>query len=65
MNDVSGLAEAPPVAMGVNVVLGTGTSSPRFSVTFCPSVPRSCGLATVLVCESLSRKRTMAAGTAM
>jgi general secretion pathway protein D len=55
---------ATTTTSGVKVVLGTGTSSPRFSVTFWPSVPRSCGLATVLVCESLSRKRTMAAGTA-
>ena len=43
----------------------TGTSLPRFIVSFAPSVPRSCGLATIFVLVSDSRKRTIAVGTAM
>src|SRR5829696_492459 len=42
----------------------TGTSLPRFIVIFAPSVPRSCGLATILVLVSDSRNRTIAVGTA-
>ena len=49
-------------ASGVKVVLGTGTSSPRFSDSFWPSAPRRFGLASTLVCESLSRNRTTADG---
>src|SRR5262245_28119348 len=43
----------------------TGTSLPRVIVNFGPSVPRSCGLATILVFVSDSRNRTIAVGTAM
>src|SRR5262245_57317395 len=42
----------------------TGTSLPRFIVIFPPSVPRSCGLATIFVFVSDSRNRTIAVGTA-
>ena len=37
---------------GEHGATGTGTSSPRFSVSFWPSVPRSCGLASSRVRES-------------
>src|SRR5690349_9228666 len=50
--------------MGVKVVLGTGTSSPRFNVSLVPSAPRSCVLASRRVSESDSRNRTAADGTA-
>ena len=56
-------ADAAVPASGVKVVLGTGTSSPRFSDSFCPSAPRRFGFASTLVCESLSRNRTTADGT--
>ena len=38
--DVSGLYEAPPAASGVNAVIGTGISCPRFTVSSVPSCPR-------------------------
>ena len=63
VNEVRGLKAAPPCATGVKVVDGTGTSSPRFRIIFCPSAPRNCGLATTLVSESVSRNLTAAEGT--
>ena len=62
--DVSGLYEAPPAASGVNAVIGTGISCPRFSVSSVPSCPRSCGWAMSRVSVSCWRKSSTAAGTA-
>ena len=62
-NDVSGLTAVPPPTSGVNVVDGTGMSSPRFAVSFLPSWPRSDGFAISFVVESLSRKRNTHCGT--
>jgi len=48
---------------GAKVVCRIGTCDPRLSVSACPSCPRSCGFASVLLRESFSRKLTTALGT--
>jgi len=52
-NDVMGCCGVPPVAIGAKVVCGTGTRSPKRACAGDPSDVRSCGLASVRVCESV------------
>ncbi len=53
MNEVIGCCAVPPVAIGWNVVTGTGTCSPKRAFADVPSVVRSCGFASVRVFESV------------
>ena len=48
----------PPAAMGVNVVTGTGTRSPKCACAAMPSDVRSCGLARMRVLVFVSSRRT-------
>ena len=52
-----GCCGVPPVAMGANVVTGTGTWSPNFAVAAEPSDVRSCGFASVRVFVSVLSSR--------
>ena len=56
-NDVIGCCCTPPVAIGANVVTGTGTCSPNLACAATPSDVRSCGLASVRVFVSLFSRR--------
>ena len=55
-NEVNGCWAMPPVAMGENVVTGTGTLSPKRACAVWPSIVRSWGLASrrddVSLCSS-------------
>ena len=50
LDDLKRAIEKKTAAAAPNTVEMTGISEPRFSVIFCPSAPRSCGFARVLLC---------------
>ncbi len=56
-NDVIGCWATPPVAIGENVVTGTGICSPNLAWAVTPSDVRSCGLASVRELLSLFSRR--------